>query len=173
MPSRNPAYADVISGAALSALSVYIVAQALSWPLFGAFGPGPGFFPLVYAAVMLPASLWLFVRGMRGGYVAPVSATNDDDASDAPDASQGGGTQAALATWVALALSVPAMSVAGFVPGIFALTLFVAKIVFRKKWLASLLTAFGISIGLFVLFELLLDIELPHGLLGRELFGRR
>jgi hypothetical protein len=173
MPSRNPAYADVISGAALSALSVYIVAQALSWPLFGAFGPGPGFFPLVYAAVMLPASLWLFLRGMRGGYVAPVSATNDDDASDAPDASQGGGTQAALATWVALALSVPAMSVAGFVPGIFALTLFVAKIVFRKPWLASLLTAFGISIGLFVLFELLLDIELPHGLLGRELFGRR
>jgi putative tricarboxylic transport membrane protein len=166
MPSRKPALGEVLSGFVLALLSVYIISAALSWSVYGDMGPGPGFFPLFYAAVMLPTSLWLMLRGMRGG--GPVKPAPTDPEDVAPDDGLGGGTQAAFATWIALALTVPVMSLAGFVPGCIGLSFFVAKIVFRKSLKTSLIAAASIALGLYVLFQVLLDIDLPPGLLGRR-----
>ncbi len=164
MLSQKLALGDVLSGLALALLSVYIISASLSWSVIGEMGPGPGFFPILYAAVMLPASLWLLVRGMRGP--RPATAAVEPAEDDAEADGEGGGTQAALATWLALAVTVPVMSLAGFVAGCFGLSFFVAKVVFRRSLLASTLSSAGIALGLYVLFQVLLDVDLPAGLIG-------
>lgn len=164
MLSQKLALGDVISGLILSLLSIYIISASLSWSVLGAMGPGPGFFPIIYAAVMMPAALWLFVRGMRGP--RPVAAPPEPAEDDAEADGEGGGTQAALATWLALAVTVPVMSLAGFAAGCFGLSFFVGKIVFRRSLLASAISSASIALGLYVLFQVLLDIDLPAGLIG-------
>ena len=52
---------DVVSGAVLAALGVYIISEARQWNYVGPEGPGPGFFPLWYGIAMVILSLWLVV----------------------------------------------------------------------------------------------------------------
>jgi len=56
---------DVLSGAALAALGIYIMTQALSWEYFGPDGPGPGFFPFWYGVAMTSLALVLMVITVR------------------------------------------------------------------------------------------------------------
>ena len=58
---------DVISGAVLAALGVYIITQARAWDYYTLDGPGPGFFPFWYGVVMLVLSLLLIVNSARTG----------------------------------------------------------------------------------------------------------
>ena len=50
---------EALAGAALAALGVHIVRQALGWEIMGPDGPGPGFFPFGYGALMIVLSLGL------------------------------------------------------------------------------------------------------------------
>jgi len=52
---------DVVSGAVLAALGVYIISEARQWNYVGPEGPGPGFFPMWYGIAMVVLSLWLVV----------------------------------------------------------------------------------------------------------------
>ena len=89
---RSP---DFWSGLALAALGGYIVYAARGWEYLGQDGPGPGFFPLWYGIAMLVLSLILVVKG-QGEAVAWK------------------GTGRAFATWVAFAVSVAFLKLAGF-----------------------------------------------------------
>ena len=54
---------DLVSGAVLAALGIFVVMEARHWDYLAPEGPGPGFFPMWYGIVMLLLSLAL-VRGM-------------------------------------------------------------------------------------------------------------
>ena len=68
---------DVISGALLAGVGVFIVVEARMWEYIGLDGPGPGFFPLWYGLAMVALSLLLvassFLRRRGSENAAPVN----------------------------------------------------------------------------------------------------
>src|SRR5262245_66636111 len=109
---------DVISGAVLAALGVYIITQARAWDYYTLDGPGPGFFPFWYGVAMVVLSLLLIVNAVRRGAVT--ESTIDWPA-----------TGRALATWAAFALSVALMGWLGFIISFALLTFFIIAVIFR------------------------------------------
>jgi putative tricarboxylic transport membrane protein len=143
---------DVISGAVLAALGVYIVMQSLNWDYSGLDGPGPGFFPFWYGAGMVALSLLLIVNAARKG---AAERTIDWPA-----------TGRALATWTAFALSVALMGWLGFLVSFALLTFFIIAVIFRRPLVTATVTAVVAALGFELVFPVALGVSLPTGWLG-------
>jgi putative tricarboxylic transport membrane protein len=143
---------DILAGLALAGLGGFITIHAGTWEFIGEDGPGPGFFPLFYGALMLILSLALTLRAL----LRPAP-----DASAAP-----GGHRRALLTWLVFALSAVAMDHTGFVIGFAALTMFIVAYVFRRGWRSAVMVGIGCSAGFWLVFTQLLGVALPAGPLG-------
>jgi hypothetical protein len=148
----------VASGAGLALLGLYIAVTSARWDIYGPAGPGPGFFPLLYAGIMTVLAAALALRGLRTRSV--------------PAAPSEGEPRAAAATWLALAASIPLMAALGFLGGFGLLALFLVRVVFGKSYRTSLIAAVAVTASLYLLFQVALDLELPAGLLGRLLRER-
>ncbi len=145
---------DVIAGALLAALGVYIIVQARQWEYVGFDGPGPGFFPLWYGLAITILSLWL---------VAARALKLRREGGGAADWS---GVGRALGTWALFAVSVALMPWLGFVLSFGLLTFVLVRVQFARSLRTALFTAAGLSVGFHVVFPLLLDVPLPAGMLG-------
>jgi putative tricarboxylic transport membrane protein len=145
---------DVISGAVLAALGVYIVMQARAWEYSGPDGPGPGFFPFWYGVAMVALSLLLIGSRVRKG------ADENGGAIDWP------ATGRALSTWAAFALSIALMGWLGFVVSFALLTFFTVAVIFRRSLITAGITAVVSALAFYLLFPVVLSVELPTGLLG-------
>lgn len=153
--TRSMRNGTILFGAGLFLLGLHMLRSSLHWGVYGPEGPGPGFFPLVYAIVMLVFSAALVAQTVvKHRETAPAGAGGEAP----PDRA---GTAAALIAWLALMISVPLMSFLGFVVG-FGLTLFfIIRVVFRRATLTSLVTSAGIVAGLYVGFTTLMGLTLP------------
>jgi putative tricarboxylic transport membrane protein len=138
--------ADLWSGLALAALGGYIIVHASRWDYMGPDGPGPGFFPLWYGMAMAALSLALVVSSLRRGERERVDWR---------------GAARAFMVWLALALSVVAFKLAGFLIGFAALSFFVVAAMYRRSLPVAAAVAFGLAAGFYVLFPLLLGVNLP------------
>jgi putative tricarboxylic transport membrane protein len=138
--------ADLWSGLALAALGGYIVVQASGWEYKGPDGPGPGFFPLWYGIAMAVLSAALVASSVLRGE---------------PERVDWRGAGRAFAIWLALALSVAALKVVGFVIGFAALSFFVVAVMYRRPLRVAAGVAVGLAAGFYVLFPLLLGVNLP------------
>jgi putative tricarboxylic transport membrane protein len=138
--------ADLWSGLALAALAAYIITQASGWDYMGPDGPGAGFFPLWYGVAMAALSAALVVSSVLRA---------------APESVDWRGAGRAFAIWLALALSVAAFKVVGFVIGFAALTFFVVAVMYRRRLRVAAAAAVGLAAGFYVLFPLLLGVNLP------------
>jgi putative tricarboxylic transport membrane protein len=143
---------DVISGAVLAALGVYIFMQSRAWDYYTPDGPGPGFFPSWYGASMAALSLLLIRNAVR-------------------DSSPQGGvdwraTGRALATWLAFAISVALMEPLGFLVSFALLTFFIVAVIFRRPLLTAAATAVVAALAFHLTFPVVLNVPLPTGLLG-------
>jgi putative tricarboxylic transport membrane protein len=138
--------ADLWSGLALAALAAYIITQASGWDYMGPDGPGPGFFPLWYGIAMAVLSAALVVSSVLRG------------ASEGVDWR---GAGRAFAIWLALALSVAAFKLVGFVIGFAALCFFVVAVMYRRRLRVAAAVAVGLAAGFYVLFPLVLGVNLP------------
>src|SRR5690349_15665000 len=107
---------DVISGAVLSALGLYIFLQAHQWDYSGPDGPGPGFFPTWYGLGMIALSLVMIGQRVRKGTTAA-------GAIDWIAAARGFGT------WAAFTLSVALYKPLGFAISFALLTCFVVAVI--------------------------------------------
>jgi putative tricarboxylic transport membrane protein len=145
---------DVISGALLGALGVYIVIEARKWTYLASDGPGPGFFPTWYGAAMIVLSLALIVSAVAKKARAP-EATIDAAA-----------LRRALGTWAAFAGAAALMKPLGFVVSFALLVFFVVAVVFRKAVSTAVITAVCAALAFYVTFPLALDVPLPKGFLG-------
>jgi len=145
---------DVISGAVLAALGVYIVMQSLAWEYSGPDGPGPGFFPFWYGVAMVALSLLLVVSAVRRGSVEREGAIDWT------------ATKRALSTWAAFALSVALMNWLGFLVSFALLTFYIVAVVFRRSLVAAAVTAVATALGFYLVFPVALSLALPTGLLG-------
>src|SRR5262249_15144697 len=115
---------DVISGAVLSALGLYIFLQAHAWDYSGPDGPGPGFFPTWYGLGMIALSLVTIGQKVRKGAAL-------DGAIDWSAAARGCGT------WAAFPLSVALYKPLGFTLSFALLTGFIVAVIFRRSVLTA------------------------------------
>jgi putative tricarboxylic transport membrane protein len=138
--------ADLWSGLALAALAGYIIVQASGWDYMGPDGPGAGFFPLWYGVAMAVLSAALVVSSVL---------------RSEPESVDWRGAGRAFAIWLALALSVAAFKLVGFVIGFAGLTFFVVAVMYRRSLTVAAAAAVGLAAGFYVLFPLLLGVNLP------------
>jgi putative tricarboxylic transport membrane protein len=151
---------DVLSGAVLAALGIYIVAQASAWEYFSADGPGPGFFPLWYGVAMTALALVLIVNAARNSQMAA------PEREEPPQAFDWTATGRALGTWAAFALAVALMAPLGFLISFALLTFFIVAWVFRKPFLTAGITAVVTALSFHLVFPVALGVDLPTGLFG-------
>ncbi|MDP1675157.1 MAG: tripartite tricarboxylate transporter TctB family protein [Burkholderiales bacterium] len=143
---------DVLSGAVLVALGVYVIIEALGWNYMSEEGPGPGFFPLWYGIAMVVLSLVLVLR----------SAINPAPGAPADWTAIG----RALLAWAAFAGCVALMQPLGFLLSFALLTLFVVAVMYGRPLKIAMAAAVGNAVVFYFLFVLALDLSLPVGPLG-------
>jgi putative tricarboxylic transport membrane protein len=144
---------DVISGAVLSALGLFIFLQAHQWDYSGPDGPGPGFFPTWYGLGMIALSLVMIAQRIRAGALAA-------GAIDWSAAARG------LGTWAAFTLSVALYKPLGFTISFALLTAFIVAVIFRRPPLTAAVTGAGLAAAFYLVFAVALDVGLPTGWLG-------
>ena len=144
------AKADLWSGLALGALGAYIIVQASRWEYLGADGPGPGFFPLWYGIAMVALSLALVFFS--------VTKPSPDRIAHLID---WGGAGRAFTTWLAFALAVALLKVAGFLVCFAALTFFIVAVMYRRPLRVAAAVAIGATAAFYLVFPLALGVKLP------------
>jgi putative tricarboxylic transport membrane protein len=144
---------DVISGAVLAALGVYIVMQSRAWDYYTLDGPGPAFFPFWYGVAMVALSLLLIVNSARNSNGS--SATIDWRAMGR-----------ALGTWLAFAVSVALMEFAGFLISFALFTFFIVAVIFRRPLAIAGVVAVASALAFHLIFPVALSVSLPTGPFG-------
>jgi putative tricarboxylic transport membrane protein len=152
--SRRLHDGDILSGAFLGALGIYVISEARGWTYYASDGPGPAFFPIVEGVALIGLSLLLIVRRLRQ------SRDTQKEKTDWP------GTIRALGTWAAFAGSIALMETLGFVLSLALLTFFMVVVIFKRPPVVGALTALGCALAFYVTFPVLLGLSLPTGPLG-------
>jgi len=137
--------ADLWSGLALAVLAAYIVVQASGWDYTGPDGPGAGFFPLWYGIAMLVLSAALVASSLLRQ----------------PEAVDWRGAGRAAAVSAALAVAVALFKLVGFAIGFAALAFFIVSVMYRRPWPLAAAVAVGLAGGFYLVFPLLLGVNLP------------
>ena len=143
MRARN---ADLWSGLALAVLAAYIIVQASRWDYTGPDGPGAGFFPLWYGLAMLVLSAILVASGLLRAE---------------PEAVDWRGAGRAAAISASLVVAVLLFKLAGFAIGFAALAFFIVWVMYRRPWPLAAAVAAGLAGGFYLVFQLLLGVNLP------------
>jgi len=143
---------DVLSGAVLVALGVYVITEARGWNYMSEEGPGPGFFPFWYGIAMVLLSLVLVLRSALNP--APGERPN------------WGAIRRALLAWAAFAGCVALMQPLGFLLSLALLTLFVVGVMYGRPLKIAVAAAVGNAVVFHVLFVLALGLSLPVGPMG-------
>lgn len=151
MQRSNVLSGDVIAGALLAALGVYVVTAASQWTLLETDGPGPGFFPVIYGAGLIVGSLALVIASLR--------KKNADEQFPIDWV----GVGQALSVWVVFALMLPVMKYLGFALAFAALIAFFLQFVFKRSWKFTILATVLTPIGFLIVFPTLLHVPLPVG----------
>ena len=149
--------AEMITGVFLLFLSGAVIWGALQMPPSASFGPGAGFLPFWLGVLLAVLATILFVSALRR------PATEKDDKSIFP------GKQALLT--VALVMGgltayIFLIEVLGYLLNTFLFVLFLMKVVQREKWPLTLGVSVGTTVGLFLIFQVLLRITLPSNMFG-------
>jgi putative tricarboxylic transport membrane protein len=145
---------DVISGAVLAALGVFIITQALAWDYYTLDGPGPGFFPFWYGVAMVVLSLLLVLNAARA------DSDGDKAGVDWP------GTGRAMTVWLAFALSVGLMDFLGFLISFALLAFFLVAVIFRRPFTTAAVVAVVSALAFHLIFPVALSVSLPTGPFG-------
>jgi putative tricarboxylic transport membrane protein len=145
---------DIVSGAVLAGVGIYIISEARRWEYLGPDGPGPGFFPLWYGIGMVALSLLL----------VGISLASRGDEPGAPF--NWGEVGRALTAWAGLALCVGLLKVLGFLLAFGLFTFFLVAVMYRRSVVTALAVSIGTSLGFWLLFPVALNVALPVGKWG-------
>jgi putative tricarboxylic transport membrane protein len=139
---------DRVSGAFLVLVGLFVVWERRVLPLGSASRPGPGYFPLLLAVLLIVLGVILIARGKGAKKFRSVSWT------EAPHA------VAILGCCVFVSLF---METIGYRLTLLLILGFLFGVMERiKPWL-TLVLSFGFSLGTFWLFDSMLRVPLPRG----------
>lgn len=147
---------NALAALALLALGVFIVQQSVQWEFLGRNGPGVGFFPLVYGTLIVVLALVLAAKSLLAARRA--SSLPAASSSSAP-----GKVLAAVSVWLAFAVTVALMKFIGFFVALGLLIMFMTRFVFSRSPRFVLLSGVLVPLSFFVVFSLLLKVQLPVG----------
>jgi len=145
---------DIVSGAVLAGLGIFVVLEARRWEYLGPDGPGPGFFPVWYGVSMVALALLLVVTSFRERAGAPGKPVNWREVGRA------------LVAWAGLALCVGLLKLLGFLLAFGLFVFFLVYVMYRRTIVTALTTAVSMSVAFYLLFPLALNVTLPVGKLG-------
>jgi putative tricarboxylic transport membrane protein len=145
---------DIVSGAALAGLGIFIIVEARGWEYLGPDGPGPGFFPLWYGICMVALSVLLVATSFAQTAGTPARAVN------------WGEVGRALGAWVGLALCVGFLKILGFLLAFSLFTFFLVAVMYRRSLGTAATVSIGMAVGIYLLFPFALNVALPVGKLG-------
>jgi putative tricarboxylic transport membrane protein len=148
---RRLARSDFISGIVLACLGAFVVEQAHGWTYMGDDGPGPGFFPMWYGSIMVVLSLALVARS---AFAAPAPAA----------AVKWREVGRAFLCWGAFVASIALMAITGFAIAFALLTWFLVSFMARRPQKVALPVAIGGAVLFQVVFDVLLQVDLPRGI---------
>jgi Tripartite tricarboxylate transporter TctB family len=167
--------ADLILGVVIAALGAWALSMALDLSMFTkTHTPGPGLFPTLVSSFMLALGVLLAVLCARDLVAARREVPSSEDAEARPptDATlvDAGPSQPrrigrAGAVFACYVVTMPLMSILGFVPAAAVLIVLVLFGVERRRDWRALAAAVLIPVAAFYLFVHLLTIQLPTGLL--------
>jgi len=146
---------DRCSGVLVLAIAAAMIPWSLTLPIGTVNSPGPGLFPLILAVLLAILSVGLIVEQVRGGFNTKliVEIVREE------------GAQVAVfcALYFAYALTFERV---GFLlsTGIFLVLVYV--LVLRKGIVAAIACAVFVTVPIYWIFDRLLSVSLPAGLLG-------
>jgi len=129
-----------------------------SWrmPPSATFGPGAGFLPFWLGALMALLSILLLVNAFRSSVKPPTKPVFPS-----------GRTLLSLGAVIAgLTVYILTLEILGFLVGTALLTGYLLGFVEREKWYTTVLVAVLNSAGLYVVFQVLLGVNLPANRFG-------
>ena len=145
---------DIVSGAVLAGLGLFIILEARQWDYLGADGPGPGFFPLWYGALIVVLSLVLIVASVAKGAAVPGKPVNWREVGRA------------MSAWLALGLCVGLLQALGFLIAFGLFTFIIVFLMYRRPLMPAIAVSIGVPAGFYLVFPLALNVGLPVGPLG-------
>jgi hypothetical protein len=134
---------------------ILIGVGALRLPLGEPQNPGPGFLPLSVGSLMVLLAFALLLRSLRKG-----------EDSKTHRAAQPESLQKLIGTFLAILLYVPGFSRLGFIPATIPLMVFLFKYIGEMGWKISLAGGILISLSLYFIFKVWLQVQFPIGLWG-------
>jgi putative tricarboxylic transport membrane protein len=148
--------ADQITGIVVLPFSLLLMEGSRRMPPSATFGPGAGFLPFWLGALLAVLSIILIVdAGRRPGVPAGKSVF------------PGGRALLTVGAVIAgLAAYILTLETLGFLVGTALLSAFLLGIVEREKWSTTILVAVLNSAGLYLVFHVLLSVNLPTNRFG-------
>jgi putative tricarboxylic transport membrane protein len=150
--------AEMNTGVFLLVLSGLVIWQSMEMPPSATFGPGAGFLPFWLGVLLAILATILFVSAWRR------EGTATEDSKPVFPGKQAPFTISLVL--VGLAVYIELIEILGYIADTFLFVIFLMKIVEREKWPLSLILAVCTSAGLFIVFQVLLQITLPSNMFG-------
>jgi len=144
--------ADIVGSLILILMGIVAIIGAIGLHVGTPTEPQPGFFPFMSGAFILVLSLIILVRGWLGRGNRPAKF---------------GEVRRPALLVVALIAFVAVLEPLGYLITSLIIVALVLRIMGIRSWRVLLTTSFAMSIGTFVLFDRLLGIALPVGILSR------
>ena len=147
---------DIVSSIIWMALGVLFVAGAWQQGLMRKGVPGPGFLPFFSGLALVFVSLFVLIPALGGREKAGRRAFFPERES----------LRKLLFALIALFAFVVALEYVGYLLTTFLFIFFISRLMEPKGWPATALLAFLTAVLSYALFVVLLEVQLPRGLLG-------
>jgi putative tricarboxylic transport membrane protein len=148
--------ADLVAGLIGILIGVYTFWEGSSMPPDVVMKIGPSFFPNILAGFLTLCSLALIVTALRGrskGSVAPLKFSDP-------------GVQRGLVTLAATLAYCILLKPLGFIPTSLAFMVFMMVALGRRKPMALVAAPWVVTLSIWVVFEKILHLDLPPGVLA-------
>lgn len=150
---------DILSSLVWLGLGILFLVGSLRAGLFRKGIPGPGFLPFITALILMTLSLMVFFPA-----VARKKEERDKDLEKFfPEKDS---LKKIFLGLLALFLYGIALEYAGYLATTFLFMVFTIRLSERKKWKGPVFLAFSAAFLSYLLFVVLLEVQLPRGILG-------
>ena len=154
--------ANLVLGLVVAAVGVVAFFEASDLDMFGEHGvPGPGFLPILLAAALLVLGLLLAALTLAR-WRAPAPQGETEDRFEVR------GLVRAARVWIGFLVSIPVMSLIGFIPAMVILVAYLVFAVERITGIKPVLASILVPAAIYAVFAFLLGVDLP----ASSLFGQ-
>jgi hypothetical protein len=147
---KNPF--DILASLFLILLGIVVLIGAIGLGVGTPTEPKPGFFPALSGSVLAGLSLLLLFKAWHGGSFRSQAF---------------GKLRGPLTMVIGFGIYVAILNVTGYVIATVILSLVLLHILETKSWRVLFVTSVVLAVGTYILFDRILGVELPAGILAR------